>query len=1154
MQQRSKVNLGRALFTLAWLAVAMGAVYWKSPRFWAIGNSTAEAHRFIAHGDLDQAAAAVARARAADPGNPDLLVLWGGLELRRGHAQEAAKAFSAALARNPQSSDARLGLADVLVSENHKADALELLVPMRERPLSAEQRRRRLGLIARTGDTKVLASSAAESLQARPADPIALGYALDAAEAQHQWQEAASFAGRLAIATADPGARRLAVLRQARAHEAAGDLTAAFDLYSQAAGNETLAARTRLAMATGQFDAAARLFAERPVQQLTATDRADYAYALQRSGRVPDALAVYRSALAAGALDNVARVRYAWLLNVGHRYAEAWDVVAHLPNDGRGALEVRARTAAWAGQLDAAATLLPLWLKQAPRDTAAWALLAETDRRRGDAAAQTAALKKVVELRPGDTNVQRDLAVQLVASGNVDAAIAQYQQMLQRTNDDPTALAAIALLYEQSGRLADAIDASRELTRRGGATEGVQLRLARLLRWTAQPDQAAIAYQEYLTASSSRQPDVEGELGLALADAGRFTDALDHFDTVLTTDRAEPALFVAAANAASKAGLPARTAVYLRALSDVRPLTEDETKWLAGQLEASGDLDRALAVYHELARSGARDDQPWERIGDILALQDRPAAALEAYSQVTALGDEPSFWRKVARTAAAAGNRDTAAAAYVQALSWAHDGTELTLEAARYHASVGEPARALALYDRYLVASRSASGLYLELARTSLAASLPDEALRWAVAGIAAGERSVELQYARAQALHLTHRTREAAAALHELLAENPQNSEWLTWLARTAQARGRDLEAYELFGAALTNASGPSADLWLARADAAASWGDVAHAARNYEQARLAGADAAVIDQRTRDLTGRVAPQLAAPVDVLRDSNGVAVTQSGGQLLFWPAQSARVKAAWATSRVTQGSYSFGSRGLTADVDQVFITPHLKVQGGAGFQHYDAGTNPVWNGRATYQWTRGGAIAVEGFRESPWTAEIPGNVPRFNRVNDVAAVGPLFHDTGVRAQIDVPLKDGQALSGEAGFKRYSDSNQQTDVYLQYQRARSVGPGTWIAVQPNVYVEQWAAQNPAYFSPERHASVGVTLRTMVERGIWTVDASVTPQALFTDGSNGAGLNVAGGARARIRGGSVGANVMIMDDHRHAYVLRRFTADVRIPVGK
>src|SRR5438034_4779008 len=151
MQQRSKVKLGRALFTLVWLALAMGTLYWKSPRFWAAPTPAAEVQRFIALGDLEHAAAAVARARAADPDNPDLLVMLGGLEWRRGRAAEATKAFSQALARNSRLPDAALGLADVLENQNRAREALDLLVPLQERTLTPDQRRRRFGLIARAG-------------------------------------------------------------------------------------------------------------------------------------------------------------------------------------------------------------------------------------------------------------------------------------------------------------------------------------------------------------------------------------------------------------------------------------------------------------------------------------------------------------------------------------------------------------------------------------------------------------------------------------------------------------------------------------------------------------------------------------------------------------------------------------------------------------------------------------------------------------------------------------------------------------------------------------------------------------------------------------------------------------------------------------------
>jgi hypothetical protein len=175
-------------------------------------------------------------------------------------------------------------------------------------------------------------------------------------------------------------------------------------------------------------------------------------------------------------------------------------------------------------------------------------------------------------------------------------------------------------------------------------------------------------------------------------------------------------------------------------------------------------------------------------------------------------------------------------------------------------------------------------------------------------------------------------------------------------------------------------------------------------------------------------------------------------------------------------------------------------------------------------------------------------------VLRFNRINDLNATGALFHNTGGRAMIDLPLDDDQALQAEVGARHYSDGNVSRELYLQYQRRLSGNGTTWVAVQPHLYAEQWDRTSPAYFSPDLHATVGVTLRAIADRRSWTVDTAVTPQALFSSGREGVGAMLSGGLTRRIGRGSAGANVLWFSDRRYRFNLWHLSGEVRIPVGK
>ena len=185
---------------------------------------------------------------------------------------------------------------------------------------------------------------------------------------------------------------------------------------------------------------------------------------------------------------------------------------------------------------------------------------------------------------------------------------------------------------------------------------------------------------------------------------------------------------------------------------------------------------------------------------------------------------------------------------------------------------------------------------------------------------------------------------------------------------------------------------------------------------------------------------------------------------------------------------------------------------------------------------------------------STWSRQLEANPSRFNRVIDLAALGPGFNFTKWQARANVPLTPADAVFAEASFSRYSDANGESELYLQYQRAKSLTRSWWAAVQPNLYLDRWSEHRSEYFSPLQHTTVGVTLKSIVERARWLVDASATPQMLQSNGQRGFGLTFATAARVNLGGVSVGGSVMLFDDRRYNYDLHRFTLDLRVPLSK
>jgi tetratricopeptide (TPR) repeat protein len=294
------------------------------------------------------------------------------------------------------------------------------------------------------------------------------------------------------------------------------------------------------------------------------------------------------------------------MLNVQHRYAEAWQVVEPLPRpaDDPALLELQARTAVWARRLPEAIQLTRALLRIHPDDPRLWMDLANVSQAAGDERQAVEALAAYVRLQSQDAPARQRLAQMLSSTGSLDAAIDQYQRLLA---DDPAgwrAAAALGLLYEARGELEQARTHYLHALEMGPEPEAeLLLRLARLHRWTSQPRAAVNWYERYLdtaTDTDDRQR-AESELALSLLDAGQPERSLERLEAMARAGTLDAQAWLTAARAAAATSRPDRAARYLEGLAAVRPLAAREQTWLADAWRAAGERQRALEVYEQVA-------------------------------------------------------------------------------------------------------------------------------------------------------------------------------------------------------------------------------------------------------------------------------------------------------------------------------------------------------------------------------------------------------------------------------------------------------------------------------------------------------------------------------------------------------------------------
>jgi tetratricopeptide (TPR) repeat protein len=715
-----------------------------------------------------------------------------------------------------------------------------------------------------------------------------------------------------------------------------------------------------------------------------------------------------------------------------------------------------------------------------------------------------------------------------------------------------------AARHEEAGRFDAAVQAYRFVAAMDGTLRAEeQLRLARALRWSGRLPDAIAAYESYLgSPTEASRAAVQSELGLALVDAGRFTEAWPHLEAATQADPGDEAVYLGIATAASELGYVDRAADALLTLAALRTLTPAEAMWLSGHAEAGGRIDAGLpAIYAALdAAPGAYD--LWERAGDLEWTRSRYADAYHAYDHVPPDCRHARVMLKSARSAARAGHGEPSAHRYAATLDCDPSGPVL-LEAARAHGSHGAAERALPYYAAYAASADPPADVWLEMATTALAAGRPSLALEWAEAGLARGGDAAPLAFARAQALQMLQRPREAEASLAVLARTEPRNGVWLAWLGRSAFAQGRHLAAFHLFSRALRTSLDDRPQILVEQGDAAAARGDLARARRSYLSARAAARNPEDydVDARLEAIDDRTRPELRLPVERFRDANGVAVTQAAGELVLNTTDAVRLRARWTTGSIEQDDVRFIRRALAIRAEDVFVTPSFRVDLGVGVEDYGGEALPLWDVRLRRDFAGGGHLAVQALRQTPWSAETRLGTARYNRISDLGSLGTAFHATGVRGAAELPLPGRHALRVDGGWQRHSDANEQHDLYVHVQREliASADGRTWMAIQPQAYYESWAVERPAYFSPGTHVGAGLGLRTQLTRAGWTLEGTATPQLLGTGGGRGFGFFGSAALARQVGPVWLGADATLFDDRRSRYRVHRLAAEVRVPLG-
>lgn len=930
----------------------------------------------------------------------------------------------------------------------------------------------------------------------------------------------------------DPELRLLVVslLNATQAHEDAWKTLSVFPTPSR--DQRILRIQVRTAVWSGRLvDAATFVSHVSPLSAEDHTLASDLGMALIQQGQGAVAERLYRRLIDEGTASPEARERYAWWLSEQRRHSDAWAAMrpvsrSDLSERGR---ELYARSAFWAGDYETASPLLDEWLRDHPSNVEVWRELAEAGRQRKDLKTELRALDAYVSLTTPEAEPAARRAGLLDEAGRTEAALGAYAAVLIGAPDRTATRRDYAYLLERSGRIDDAIreyevvwaaQAKRDGTTRSNAD--LALIIARLVRSTGRPAEAVTWFERALAG-----PGVTTSAGLAVevaqteVEAGRAHAAHRRMTDTVRAGKADPEALAFAASAAASAGDPLAAAAHLEALGARRRLTVEQFRWQAGLYRLANDPQHALAIYERLAGLPAEQAGALSAMGDVyFELNDLPKA-IDAWSRA----------------------RDGRGAS-----------SDVTLKLARLLASLGRLNEAAVEYERYLQ-RESAEGLRVELARVNLGAERFDDAERWAREATTSSERGPTADLILAQAMHLQGRVRESYALNNGRPPSGQENPELLALYGQLAAARNQHLRAVDLFDRAIDRGAQRAGELWMWSARSAYRRGDYFRSTERLGRSLVNGIEPAFAPRVRTELDTAVSPIVAIPTRIFGDSNDLSLVQSGFLAQGVPGRLFQLFGELTRGRLTQhGSHYDRTRGLVG-VANALVTPTVSIDAAVGAEYYTGSdTLAVARGSVRKHFASNSSVGVRAYRDSMWTGHDLRDPRQFNRVLDLARLGPAFRVQGVSASVD--RREGllQQAVVEVGSDFYQDDNSRQYTYGHYQFVLQDRPGAWTALRPNVYWEHFAHPSLLYFSPGQYVSVGSMWHDMRGRGPWRFESEVNPRMTVFDSRTGFAFHGLLDASRAIGPTSVGGGAFVLYDNRTDYWAWRLAAQVGLRLGR
>jgi tetratricopeptide (TPR) repeat protein/HEAT repeat protein len=228
---------------------------------------------------------------------------------------------------------------------------------------------------------------------------------------------------------------------------------------------------------------------------------------------------------------------------------------------------------------------------------------------------------------------------------------------------DPDELRLLAALYEESGRIEDALKVHRKVLGREAGDIATRLKVVSLLEAQGALDQAIVEYESLIRAAP-RNPDYVFRLAEALIQRGERKKALDQLSRLEARAAADDEVLPALVDFYERVGEKDKSFALLQRLAASNGSDPEHLVELGTRYWMSGDKKRAVQTWQRIRAVAGGRAEGLLILGEVYLEHDLLKEALEALSEATKLEPKQERFKKayalgLERAGAGASSRDT---------------------------------------------------------------------------------------------------------------------------------------------------------------------------------------------------------------------------------------------------------------------------------------------------------------------------------------------------------------------------------------------------------------------------------------------------------------------------------------------------------------